>query len=338
MNKIWPNICSLVLLAFTIVMSNSTWANTLYSGETIMKNLGKMDYVNKAEVSADIKKLAEGKEDIYSLSIPLIASAQQGDKEFYAVVLAKMNAAMAKTEDSPFKAWILGRVLLAADSIGDQTTINDTQVKLSKVLNDISSKIKPSTELDYAMYTWANAYLAALNSDQYLLNRDRMLLTANNLSKIYQSNPNPDALSNAVWAWVMSVQAAANANDKTTYDYILSQIKTLSGKPTVQTALEFSLGRTDQSSDYPAWAIGIVRLSAATEKDQSQYNELGNALENSIQAAKDWGTKPNQTSANQWKATAEATLGRLNAELAKAHYQVELQAEEQVIQTNCVRY
>src|SRR3990167_7165104 len=97
------------LLILNLTLSNGAWANTVYAGETKMKNLQNIDYPNKAAVTADIKKVAEGKEDIYSLSIPLIASAQQGDQDFYAAVLAKMNAAIAKTEDSSFKAWILGR-------------------------------------------------------------------------------------------------------------------------------------------------------------------------------------------------------------------------------------
>lgn len=312
-------------LIIALVIFNYAKANN-QPGDSKVKNLSQINYQNKAVITTEIAALAQNKEDIYSLSVPLIAAAQQGDERLYKNLLTKMNDAMNKTEASTFKTWILGRVLLAADSMNDTNTVQVTQANLANMLRDIDTNIGVSSDLNYAMYTWAYTYLAAIDTNQYFAVRDKMLATAQNLSFIANSSPtSTDTLSNAIWAWVMASQAAANANDKTTYDYILTQIKALQNKSTVKDALESALTRTDSSSDYPAWALAILSLSAASMHDHDTYNELQSAVANSIQTAKDWGNKANQTSANQWKATAEAVLGKLNCELGKVREKAALE-------------
>lgn len=75
MKRIQKTTIRLFLLV-AILIATRAWSNTLYSVATKMKNLSTIDYPGKAELTADIQKLLQGKEDIYSLSIPLIASAQ----------------------------------------------------------------------------------------------------------------------------------------------------------------------------------------------------------------------------------------------------------------------
>lgn len=284
------------------------------------KNLSRISYPGKSAVTANIKQLylTSDSNDAYLLSIPLIASAQQGDKKIYATVLEKIQIALNKMPDDYFKAWILGRVLLAADSIGDKATLVVTQSQLKLILA-VPMK-KSFSDIDYAFYTWALGYLALSSQHEYKMIQSQILESAQNLTTAYYQTRTHDALSNAIWAWVLNLQAASYANDKPIYYYILNQIKLITNKGTVSEALSYAFIRTETSSDYPAWGMGIVGLSASTVKDQLLHNELKPELKRSIYKAKKWGNQPNQIPANQWKAKAEATLGELNLVLSEVRF------------------
>lgn len=282
------------------------------------KNLSMINYPGKSAVTESIKQLylTSDSNDAYLLSIPLIASAQQGDKKIYATVLEKIQIALNKMPNDYFKAWILGRVLLAADSMGDKPTLAMMKSQLKLILAVPFNK--PFADIDYAFYAWAFGYLALLNKHEYKIIQSQLLESAQNLTTVYYQTRTHDALSNAVWAWVLDLQAASYANDKPTYFYILNQIKLITNKSTINEALTDAFVRTDTSSDYPAWGMGIVKLSASTIQDQLLHNELKSALKLSIDEAKKWGSQANQTPENQWKAKAEATLGELNRVLSEA--------------------
>lgn len=114
--------------------------------------------------------------------------------------------------------------------------------------------------------------------------------------------------SNALWAWIMDLQAAANAQDKENYDDILLHMKNMTDQPDIKSALSHGLLRTAASNDYPAWAISIVQSAAVKMGDEKLYKELEFPLETSIQDAK--------TS----KETAEETLARVNQVLAETNW------------------
>jgi hypothetical protein len=185
------------------------------------KNLSMIHYPGKSAVTESIKQLylTSDSNDAYSLSIPLIASAQQGDKKIYVAVLKKIQTALNKMPNDYFKAWILGRVLLAADSMVDKATLAMTKFQLKLILAVPFNKT--FADIDYAFYAWALGYLALLDKHEYKIIHSQLLESAQNLTMVYYQTQTHDALSNAVWAWVLDLQAASYANDKTTYFYIL---------------------------------------------------------------------------------------------------------------------
>lgn len=302
--------CSFLLC----MLMNTTIALTVQPTD-LPRNLNGINYPEKNSITEMINLLyvsADTKKDTYSLSLPLMAAAQQGDSETYKKVLASINPLLQNMKPDSFKAWLLGRLLFAAKSINDNDTINKVQPELQAIINNFDNN--NYSDIYYAFYAWACGYLATLNNDEYFKMKKLMLDSANHLSDAYLGAQNHDALSNAMWAWVMDLQAAANANDKETYDFILKKIIEVSGQPTVEKALTNSLIRTATSSDYPAWAIGIVQLSAAIMHDKNL--NLHQALTQAISQATSWGAQPDQTIDNQWKAKAEHVLGQINAILS----------------------
>ena len=82
--------------------------------------------------------------------------------------------------------------------------------KLSSLLNTEITK-----DDNFAFYTWAQAYDATLNIKEYHIFKSVMMQNATLLSKKSKEDPaNHGALSDALWAWVMNLSAAANAGDQ----------------------------------------------------------------------------------------------------------------------------
>ncbi len=292
-----------------------------------IKNLKKQHYPEQLFVTQSIAGLsAKTNSDEYRLSMVVIASAQQGNEKLYQKTLMelqnKLNA-VAKNKKDPknnsYRAWHLGRILLAADSIDDKHTV-------AQILPELKSLLTDEKTAKDAYSAWGWGYLASLNKKEYKSAKSKMLESANALTEQYQqAKTHADnseesqmalqiQLSNALWAWVMDAQAAANANDEKIFNFILEQMKTITGEKTVGLALTKGLQRLSTSNDYPAWALGIVRLAAATIGNKAIYDELEKPLADSIQGAKDAMKLADDKSA--YNATAEATLAQVDSALA----------------------
>lgn len=273
------------------------------------------------------KKDAEPKMVAYYLCMPFYASAQtysstqvEEYKNLYYQIKADLLQALDKTDDSSFKAWMLGRVILAAKLMNDNETLNFWLPKMKAILEKC---VKDNTKDEFTAWAWG--YLAALDKKEYKAAKKEMLIEAQDLTKLYhklyqeqqqnvlegKSLDEKDeaklqaALSNALWAHVMNLQAAAKDKDGLTFRMILLEIKQIKGSNSVAEALTKGLLRTAASNDYPAWAIGIVRLAAETLPDKELFNELEEPLKKAIhEAIRD-------------KYFAEATLAQVNVSLIK---------------------
>jgi len=291
----------------------------------MIKTLRDIDYSGKADLSAQIESLYQRKWDVFSvgsLSLLLMAMAEQGEQASYKQASAKLQAFLGYTFDSTLNAWMEGRLLLAADSIGDKATVEQIEPELTRLLNGMKSgSTPPPTNKNYPMYAFSWGYLAALNQKQYQLHKADLIVVANELIKEVTQGKSPlsdhDRLTNAVWMLVMNLQAAANAQDKKTYNHFLQQLKSVTKQHSVSAALSHVLIRATDSSDYPAWAMSIVYLSAVTLHDQVLSQELKTSLEQTLRDAQEWENRPNQSEENQWKAKAEIVIARLNATLAQ---------------------
>lgn len=260
------------------------------------KNLAGVQFMGKADIKNAIGRLAYAAKDPYAVSFPLIASAEIGDKTQYTVILADMLKALDRLDNTDqgaadadavkwmqnnaFKAWMWGRILLSADSIGDVDTVKKAQEKLKELLKKVTANG------DRAFFTWAWGYRAALNQEEYAISKESMIDDAVLLTKVYKaSGGDHDLLSDALWAWVMSLQAAANAQDQELYDQIKEQIKWIMGVNSVAQALEKGLLRTAQFNDYPAWAMAKTRYAAMVINDKALYQEIENPVTNSMAGA-----------------------------------------------------
>ncbi|HEX4044842.1 MAG TPA: hypothetical protein VHZ76_04170 [Gammaproteobacteria bacterium] len=301
------------------------------SESNIIKNLQNQDYAERSTITKNIHYLAEqAKHDEYRLSIVLLASAQQGDEKIYRKALLETEDALnavnpleKNVKHNSYIAWLLGRMLIAADSIEDKTTITKTLEKLKRLLADNNTKKDAFT-------AWGWGYLAALNKEEYSAAKNTLFASAAALSNSYQQTKRniptdtinqqdkltlQTKLSDALWAWVMAAYAAANAQDTESFYFSLQQMQALTGQTSTATALTSGLKRLSTSNDYPAWALSIIHLAAATIKHKDLYLALEKPLVDAIQGAKESMHADNEKAA--YNATAEATLAQLGFELAR---------------------
>ncbi len=254
------------------------------------KNLDQSHFAERNDIQNIIDELNNSTKDAYAASLPLIASAELGDQSRYIIMLAKMLEQLEVLDKSSeknwmqnnsFKAWMWGRILLAADSMNDIATVNKAKDVLKELL-----KADLTPQDNFAFYTWAWGYRAALDQKQYANSKKRMLNDAVTLTEKYNLSRDDAMLSDALWAWVMNLQAAAFAEDQETYQWIKEQIKIVCGKETVTAALEEGLLRTLESNDYPAWAMAKIRYAAIVMNDHELYQEIESALTASLDGAK----------------------------------------------------
>jgi hypothetical protein len=287
MSIFYKKISAFFLVTFFILLSSYSYS---------MSNLQRIDFKERKFIEKTIDELNSTAKDPYAASLPLIMSAGLGDKKRYALSSQTMLFTLASLDEKPlhfpewmrsqsFKAWMWGRLLLAADSVGDKKLINQSEQQLSSLL---SNKNKDSL----AFFTWAQAYHAAFNKMSYDKYKIAMLKNAVILTNNAKKHPeNHGALSDALWAWVMNLSAAAMMNDQDSYIMIKKQILALTNAKSVTESLEMGLVRTADSNDYPAWALGKVRLAAAKMHDHALYHEMNEIVQSSIAGAKEAGAK-----------------------------------------------
>jgi len=301
-------IILLVILFFYSFLMNKGYSNqtneeflAMFTAQKLFtpNNLNGVNFNERATIESNIDELANIAKDPYSASLPLIASAGLGDSKRYVSARTTMLTTLTDLDEKPnnypewmrnnsFKAWMWGRILLAAKNMADVKTILQSKNKLSSLLNN-----KEITKDDnFAFYTWAQAYDATLNVKEYHIFKTPMMQNAALLSRKSKEDPaNHDALSEALWAWVMNLSAAANAGDQENYALIKEKIKSLTGIESVTKSLEAGLLRTAESNDYPAWALGKVRLAAKIRNDDVLYQDIAATLSSSIYRANQVGAK-----------------------------------------------
>lgn len=203
---------------------------------------------------------AELKTDsLYNQSVKLYASALLKHAE-YTKSLSTIQKSLDSAPNDAFKAWMLGRVTLAAALLEDKVTVEKTLPLLKSLLSD-----KKVEENEFS--AWALGYIAAVNPDEYKDYKEKMISAADKLTKP----------ADALWAHVMNLQAAARAKDDSTFQYILNQMITFTKKTTVAEALA-----EIPASDWQAWALGIAAESSAIMGKKELYDDLKKALDAAI--------------------------------------------------------
>jgi hypothetical protein len=248
------------------------------------KNLENITFTEKSSVETSIDELLNSSQDAYAASLPLIASAEMGDKKRYELAREKLLNSLETLDKNPesapqwmrnnsFKAWMWGRVLLAADSASDTSTAMEAQQRLQALLKE-----NVTARDNFAFFTWAWGYRAAYDKREYEMSSKKMLDDTSKLTTIFNESREHRALSDALWAWVMNLQAAAYAGDQISYAWIKEQIKLITETESVSLALEKGLLRTAESNDYPAWAMAKVRCAAIIAGDKELFQEIESSL------------------------------------------------------------
>ena len=258
--------------------------------------------IKKADI--DVAKeidvlLKDSKNDAYGLSVIVLASAQYVDNAHYNKAITIFLDALCNLPDNSFKAWMLGRAILAASLMHDQITYAKCLPQLKQLLLSVETDNQSS---------WAWGYLAAINADEYQSAKSSMLNAVSVLSEKYLqlkqkkisaneahqdvlSNDSPilqQALSDLLWSYVMCVQAAARSNDHETYNHLLAAMISVTEQSTVRDAMVCVL-----ESDWRAWAVGMVRLSAAVINDTDNYHQLNQLHKEALQSARQSGSNAN---------------------------------------------
>ncbi len=225
-----------------------------FTHTTMANNLSETQFAKNYPID-NVIQLIGVYDDPYHLSIPLLISAALGNATIYHDVHAKMTAAMQKfTQDrakDSLSAWMYGRMLIAEKYMNEDNP--NTLLKLSTFLHN------PDTQND-EYKAWAYAYLASLTQKDYIATKVAML----NLATSLTIQVKPENISNALWVWVMIIQASASAQDKTTYDHAVDQILKIAQTKSMHTALE-----KIPENDFNKWATAIVATSA-TKMNKSE--------------------------------------------------------------------
>lgn len=261
------------------------------------------------ELLANLEQTAMLEKDlptnVYLLSIPLLIRSQSGRSTHELVM--KMSEELSHLQNSGFKAWMLGRMLLAEP---ENQSVKDQLISLLQNRELDVCQTPWGSSLNKAAIAWAFGYAANHDDELYLKFKDQMQMNAGN----------GHGRSNTLWAWVMALQAAATAGDEETYEKIKQKISEIAENPGIDpaTALLQGLKRDEKTadSDYPAWALSIMSLAAVKMHDDTLDNAAVTALHQSYLDAETFKQALHQASAIN-KADAEIALAKTINDMAE---------------------
>jgi len=228
---------------------------------------------------------AESKEDVqnmafkraYDISMPLLANAQMGYRKEFHKLLPRMLGALERLEDKALSAWLWGRIYTATQNVGDTEKCLFAGEKLLSLLLDNSM---PKNA--FSAWAWGY-YLANEKNGDYEKYKQIMFNAAVELTTLFkQKSDNQNLSTDAIWAWVMAIQAAANNGDAGMYAAIKTQMLEMTHQKTIDGALSKGLSE----NDFPAWAKSIVYSAAAKMSDRVLVLDLGGLVTEAIEKAK----------------------------------------------------
>ncbi len=288
--------------------SSKAWQINSTGGEVSGYQTSRKRLKIKSQFENDLKKLVEEvPNNPYSLSLPLMASAFLGNAQIYSNLRNQIIPMLNNINQPGFKAWLLGRVFLASTTIMDTDTSQSIKLELSKLVDGDSTRGE-ITDPDYSMLLWGMEYLISNDRDSYLLKREDLSFNLDRLMEAAKSRSlDHELVSNVVWVHVLAISASTIINDNEMYQHAIRNVNNIFAKNNIGDSLITGLIRNDKSSDYPAWAVAIVASAAKKLNDESNYRLLFPLAEQSIQEAKSWGEKQEDT----WKSDSEVLLAEI---------------------------
>lgn len=233
-------------------------------------------YPVKKTPAVVLKELVAEAKDARALSVPLMMTSLLGKEKSYAIILKKMEAALELMPTNTTKAWLIGRVLLAAKHQGDETT-------LEKYLPEMKALLKSAAPQD-PHAAWAWGYLAGLSKEEYAAAQKNLFATTLSLIEEYNTKKSTAAFTNALWAITMGLYATAQMNHEEDYRNLLGMCRLIDPESPAM-ALFFAI----PASDGRAWAMGLAMEAAVKMKDSLSYDYLVKPSHIAIQVAKTCG-------------------------------------------------
>lgn len=214
----------------------------------------------------------------YAFTIPVLGAgmlAQANEynnqaeiKTLYTDAVAGLETALATEamKDSR-KAWLLGRLAQSAAQMNIQNKVSETTSAIDDLLKDAS--------LD-AYGTWAIGYIAGLDKAQCDAKKELCTQGAMALTEKYNSielagKEKDAARSDALWAWVMIVQAAAHAPDSALYEKCWQHITPLLDQGGIPI------------DDFNAWGSGILYFAAIKMEDKARFETIKHTFQNALE-------------------------------------------------------
>lgn len=251
-------------------------------------NLSAADITPDSMPAALINDMYNTREqNLSSLSLRLMVAGQWGNRAQYDVVKQEMLG-LLKIEDKAYgeattqisaridalEAWILGRMIVSALYMGDNTTADNFAHIAAAYLEKDSVKNKPT-----AFSVWANGYLLEYYAKKAPEKYTQYASAAfNNANKVIadikvalnkQDAKSDDLISTIVWIDIMNLYAAAVGKDKANYDAIKAALMTDTNTNSIIAALEEVI-----KTDFPTWAYFWTMRAANASGDEALYDEL----------------------------------------------------------------
>lgn len=197
----------------------------------------------------DLRRKRAGN-NIDKLSLSLLEVAMLGETKQYQKILSKLNSLEGESEE---QVLLHGRTLFAAYLMNDIGTLNRAK---KEILKEIIPRDDQAHLLIFAL-----AYLVAVDSNEYRNRISELLHCCDELST--------EDASNAIWAYILLLQASAIHYDETTFNTIVAKVNELTGCKSLAESLE--------NCDHPSWGLGIAALAAISLKQHELYATLWDA-------------------------------------------------------------
>jgi hypothetical protein len=222
-----------------------------------------IQFANNQYLQIKNDKTLTPQQQVYQLSMPLLALATLKSNKHYEAVMKSIAFVLDdnfEKIEKPWQVWMLGRIALASKLANDSARLKEIKYQLFIQLAQHDNKD--------ALTGWGFAYLAALDKDSYQKCRRKLLEYKGLAQNSYNQSPNTEA-SNFVWTLVMDLYSAASVGNKEDYLYFLQELKSLNEQNSVKESTLLV-----PNEDYRQWLVSLIRYSFRLMKDEVNFNEL----------------------------------------------------------------
>ncbi len=205
-------------------------------------------------------------DDAYTMSMPLLAAALTQDSAFFDAHAADFEKAIDRMDNPSFQQWMLGRLLIAADSVGRVDVANRIANRMRLGLTkELYAPAAYSENTAFA--AWALEYLQAHNALHDKIAYKKLKHIVNTALAYQQANA---TFSNKMWTYTMAIYAAALAGDHDAYGKYIIGMAHLDKKTHSVMGAIFAL----KAEDYPLWLSSLVQGSAELMQDAELSDTL----------------------------------------------------------------